>query len=261
MQLKQTLLIIIVFCMAAAAAAFGETTETSKQLTLQGADSLSALEVDCGSGFLKLEGVDGLKEIEVNATIIVKGIDDAKTKDYVGDYVKLTLSKKGSKAVLVSKIKSGIFSSIFRSGHAVINLEVRVPKKFALDIDDGSGFIEISNVNGNVELDDGSGSIKCEDVGGTVKIDDGSGSIQLENIGGDIDIEDGSGSIQVSKAGGDVNLDDSSGGISVYDTKGSVTVDDGSGGILIDGVKKDVDIKRAGSGSVTIRNVEGKIRR
>ena len=36
-------------------------------------------------------------------------------------------------------------------------------------------------------------------------------------------------------------------------------VDDGSGGIVIDGVDKDVNIKSAGSGSLTIRNVKGKV--
>jgi DUF4097 and DUF4098 domain-containing protein YvlB len=258
MKLKSVLLILLIVLLVFAATA--ETVEKEKRLTLT-AEGIESIRIDCGSGYLKIKGVEGLKQIEVEASLVVKGIDDDEIEGFMKDRVTLKLEKRGSKAKLTSKVDSGGFSSLFRSRHAHIDLEVRVPKKMDLDIDDGSGYIKISDIGGNIQLDDGSGSIEVRDVEGNVEIDDGSGSIDLENIGGNVKVEDGSGSIELDKAGGDVSIDDNSGSISVYRVKGSVEVDDGSGGIVIDGVDKDVYIKRAGSGSLSIRNVKGKVSR
>ncbi len=258
---KSILLILLAFLIAFATTVTDAATyDKENRLTLSAA-GITTFEADCGAGFLKIKGVEGLDKIEVDAKLVVKGIDQDEIDDFMKDRVTLTLKKRGSKAVLTSKVESGGFSSLFGSKHARIDLTVRVPKKMALDIDDGSGSIVIAGIDGALNLDDGSGGIEMEDIAGNVEIDDGSGSIIVENIGGSLEIEDGSGSIKVVKVAGDVSLDDSSGSISVYEVKGSVVVDDGSGGILIDGVDKDVNIKRAGSGGVTIRNVKGKVRR
>jgi hypothetical protein len=258
--MKTKSLLLILLLLFAFTAANAATVDKTKKLSLM-AKGIETLEVDCGSGYLKIKGVDGLKEIQVKATIVIKGIDEDEIDELIKDSVKLKLSQRGSRAVLVSKFESGIFKSLFGRKSGLINLDVRVPKKMALDIDDGSGFIEIYNIDGDLDMDDGSGSLEINGVSGDVDIDDGSGSIEIENIGGNLNLDDGSGGIEVTKVGGDVDIDDSSGSMSVYDVKGSVVVSDGSGSILIDGVGQDVHIKRSGSGGLTIRNVSGKVRR
>lgn len=253
-------LLIILLMLLAVFTAQAATVDETKKLNLD-ASGIQKLVVDCGAGYLKIKGVKGLEQLEVRATIVVKGIDEDEMDDLIKDSVKLSLEKRGSKAVLVSKFESGIFKSLFGRKSGRIDLDVRVPEKINLDIDDGSGFIEIFNIDGNLDMDDGSGSMVIEDVTGYAKIDDGSGGIEMENIGGDINLDDGSGGIEINKAGGDVDVDDSSGSLTIYEVKGSVVVSDGSGSILIDGVDKDVNIKRAGSGSLTVRNVKGQVRR
>jgi hypothetical protein len=256
MKLKSTLLIILVFMVATFVLA-----ENQKVLELNlSNDGIDTFEANTGSGFLKIEGVAGLEQIEVKATVVAKGMDNEELEDFINDHVTLTLKKRGNKAVLTSKIKKGI-SSLFKSRNGLINLHVRVPKKLDMDIDDGSGLIEIANIIGSLKLDDGSGAIELKDIDGNVTIDDGSGSIEIKNVTGDLNLDDGSGSIEVRNVSGDVDIDDNSGSMSVYDIKGSVVVGDGSGNILIDGVDKDVHIKRAGSGGVTIRNVKGTVKR
>ena len=254
------IVVLFVFLLGCVSAGFAYPAEKEFKLNLQ-AGGIKTFEIDCGSGYLKIKGEEGLKQIEVTANLVVKGIDEDKIKEFKEDHVTLTLAKKRGKAVLVSKIESGVLSSIFKSKSARIDLDIRVPKKMVLDVDDGSGLIEISDVNAAVELEDGSGSIEMENIGGAVTIDDGSGSIVLDNINGNLAIEDGSGSIKVTGAAGNVDIDDNSGTIEVFEIKGSVTVEDGSGSILINGVEKNVNIKRAGSGSVTIRNVKGTVKR
>ena len=258
----QHLLIVIVVLMVGLAVS-GYTRQVEKPLTLNlEAAGIKTFEIECGSGYLKIQGVEGLTRIEVDATLVVKGIAEEDLEEFKSEYVDLSLEKRGNKAVLFSKIKSGFsISNLIKHKEARINLDVRIPKNLELDIEDGSGSIEISAVNGGIELEDGSGSILLEDIGGSVSIEDGSGATVVENIGGNFEIHDGSGEIKVSKVEGDVSVDDSSGTIGIYDVKGSVEVEDGSGSIVIDGVAKDVWIKSAGSGSLTIRNVNGKVKK
>jgi DUF4097 and DUF4098 domain-containing protein YvlB len=259
----QTLLIVIILIIAWFFAMDASSYQAEKEFNLNlQAEGIKMFEIDCGSGYLRVKGVEGLKQIEVDATLITKGIDEEDVEEFKNKHVKLKLEQDGKKARLISEIKSGFsVSSLFKRKEACINLDVRIPKNLDLEIDDGSGSIEVSNVNGNVEVDDGSGSIEIVNIKGWVNIDDGSGSTILENIGGKVKVNDGSGTIKITDVGGDVDVDDSSGTLSIYNIKGSVVVDDGSGGIVIDGVDKDVYIKGAGSGSLSIRNVKGKVRK
>ncbi len=212
-------------------------SEEVKNLNLS-AKGIGELDIDCGAGFLKVYGQEGLKEIKVKAEIVVKG---GNLKRVIRKYIKLSLKKRGHSAVLVSQVDWSGSSSLFKS--AVINLTVTVPKNMDLSVDDGSGSIEIEDITGDLEVEDGSGSIKIEKIRGDVDIDDGSGKMDAMDIQGDISIKDGSGTIYVR------------------DIDGNVTVSDGSGSININGVEKNVNILRDGSGSVNIKNVKGKVKK
>jgi len=231
--------------------------DEEKTLNLE-ATGITGLEIDCGAGALKVSGSDGSDTIEVKAKIVLKGIDDDDVDSFVKDNVTLTLEKKGDRAVLASSIDSS-FTSLLKRREAYIDLDVRVPAKLELSIDDGSGSIEVSGIAGDVEIEDGSGSLVVGDIGGDLEIDDGSGSVTVRNVGGNLEIEDGSGEIRIEKIKGNVDVDDNSGTVKIYGIGGSVVVDDGSGGIYIDGVEKDVYIKNAGSGALKIDNVKGKV--
>ena len=203
------------------------------------ADGIDKLMVDCGSGFLYVTGEESLKNIEVEAEIIVKGKNEKDIENYVKDHVKLELKKQGSKAVLVSLFKNQFPNINFRT--RVINLTVTVPKNMDLEVDDGSWEVKIAQIDGNIQVDDGSGEITIRGIQGDVGIDDGSGTVDISDVTGSVMVDDGSGTIEVSDIGENVK------------------VSDGSGSIYIDGVGGDVIIKDDGSGSVKIRNVKGKV--
>lgn len=271
----KSMIFIVLFLLAAV---LGFSYEKEKDLRLD-AEGITEFELDCGAGYLKIKGEPGLKQVEVKAAIVIKGIDEEEIDDFIADKITLSLKKWGDKAVLTSKVESFSAISLFKSRTVQINLDVRVPQNLALDIDDGSGAIEIAHISNDIQIDDGSGSIDIEDVDGKISIEDGSGSIDMVQVTGNVRIEDGSGSITLEKikgnlkiddssgeikvedVSGDVNIDDSSGDMRIYKIGGSVVVDDGSGGIYIDGVEKDVIIKRSGSGSVDIHNVKGKVKK
>ena len=254
----------------------GFSAETEKTLTLSAA-GIKKLNVDCGAGYLKILGKDGLDRIEVKAHIVIDRIDPDEMKEFTENHITLSLKKRGTKAILISKIRYSSFSSIFKRGHKLINLDVRIPKHLVLDIDDGSGLIEISDTDGDIKLDDGSGSIEIDNIKGKISIDDGSGSTDIKNVFNDVEIDDGSGNITIESVTGSVEIDDGSGSIDVehikgdvsvrdgsgtmkiYKITGSVTVNDGSGDIIIDRVEKDVIIIHAGSGGLKLRNIKGKV--
>ena len=230
MRSKFLFIALVILCTTVALA-----FEKVKDLSLD-AEGVQKLAIECGSGFLKVTGKDSSRVIEVRAEIVRKGKSDKDADEYIQKNVILTLERKGSKAVLVSKFKDKLFS-----GSRVINLTVNVPKNIDLDVNDGSGEISIQNIAGDLYVDDGSGTIAIDDIQGHVKIDDGSGTLSVRKVEGDVSIDDGSGTIDVA-------------GVS-----GTVEVDDGSGSIRIEGVGGDVHIKDDGSGSLSIRDVKGKV--
>ena len=213
---RSAFVVFFLAALAAAALAF-EKTQT---LSLP-AEGLAKLEVTAGAGFLRVSGVEGARAVEVKAEIVVSGVADKDMDEYIKDHVELELRKAGRAAVLVGRIREHGFSFIPRE--ARVDLTVTLPKSLAVEIDDGSGEIAVSDVAGGVRIKDGSGSIEVRNVGGGLWIDDGSGGISLTKIGG------------------------------------TVTVDDGSGSLDIDDVGKDVRIRHKGSGNVNITNVRGKV--
>ena len=212
--------------------------QVEKSLTLP-AEGIRKLSVEAGAGSLKVEGTEGLSSIEVTAEIIVRGVGDGKIDDFLSDHLRFSLEKSGEEAVLKGYFRNSGFRLF--SGEASVNLTVRVPKAMDLDVDDGSGWMTVENLRGEVSIDDGSGDLTVTNIEGDLRIDDGSGEIEARNVTGSVRIDDGSGSMTVAGVGG------------------TVTVDDGSGGIYIDDVAKDVVFKSAGSGSVETGNIRGRI--
>lgn len=233
MKPKIILLVLIVFC-----ASLAFSFEKTERLSLS-ADGIDKLVIDCGAGFLQVTGEGSLRSIEVEAEIIVRGKRDSDMEDYVANNVRLELKREGSRAVLISQFKNSIPGISFRE--RVINLKVKVPENLDMDVDDGSGEIDIAQINGDIQIDDGSGTITIRDIRGDVGVDDGSGTIEISGVSGSVTIDDGSGTIDVS------NVEE------------NVEVSDGSGSIYIDTIGGDVIIRNEGSGGLRIRNVKGRV--
>jgi hypothetical protein len=202
--------------------------------------AISVLDVESGAGSINIVGDSGSAEVSVKATVQVSGKNDDKARKKIEDDLVLTLERNGDRAVLKGYFRQGGGFLDFGDSPSV-QLDVRLPDNLGLEVDDGSGSIEIRGVRGDIVLDDGSGSITMVDVGGNVKIDDGSGSISVQGVGGDISINDGSG------------------GITVRGVAGSVIVDDGSGSIDVSEVEKDLTIVNSGSGGLDFSNIAGHV--
>ena len=232
----RTILIITMFS-ASLAAADWDYLRVERTLELD-ARNISAIDVVSRAGSLDIQGHSGADKISVVAIIQISDKDEDKMEEIIADDLVFTLEKHGDKAVLKGYFENGIWDW---NESPSVRLEVSIPGRLALKVDDTSGSIRVADVAGDIEIDDSSGSIRMDDVGGSVDITDSSGSIKVAGVGESISIEDGSGSIKVRDVGG------------------SVTIDDGSGSISVKNVEHDLIILSDGSGSVSYSNIQGRV--
>ncbi len=143
------------------------------------------------------------------------------------------------------------------SERVVIALEAWVPRSSSVDIDSGSGKIEVRDTKGSVRVDSGSGGVLVVRAVGGVDLDLGSGSVTVEEVQGGVKVDVGSGSVSVSRVKGPVEVDGSSGSVSLIEVEGSIQVDTASGSVRMGRVIGDVSVD-TGSGSVRLDTLRGK---
>ena len=225
------------------------------------ADNLEGFYADITSGYLKITGNDAIDQIIVKATIKIEtksSFDDDDAQKYIDEKLVLKLSESGKKGKLLVEFDS--HGSNYSNLSRVVDLDIQMPSNLFLEVEDGSGFITISNMKKGVYIDDGSGSIELTDSAGKMTIKDGSGTVTVKQVQGDISIDDGSGKIDISHVEGDIDIDDGSGSIEVSDITGSVRIDDGSGSIDVSRVSNDFTLVDDGSGSVHLSGIDGDVR-
>ena len=231
---------LTIFSLFAASLAWGDWTdyEETRDLELNG-DGISEIRIFSRAGSLEVTGASNADRISVVAIIQVPTSNEEKARKTIEKRLTLGLEKRGEVAELKGYFEDDGWSW---NDSPAVRLEVSVPSRMSVIVDDSSGSIKIRDTRGDVRIDDSSGSIEMENVGGSVDIEDGSGSIRVEGVGGDISIEDGSGSITVAGV------------------EGSVWLDDGSGSITVKDVGQDLVIENDGSGSLNYEDVQGTVR-
>ena len=206
------------------------------------------------SGWLRVEGKDGTTEV------VAEGTARAPRKDLL-DQIKLTGTRSGNVVrieVDIPDTKNHDWDSNWDSGPA-LDLTVTVPDNIAVEVEDSSGELRVTGTAA-LDLDDGSGQIEIQDIGGALRVRDGSGSLEIQNVRGDVTIEDGSGEIDVRDVTGSVTLRDGSGSITARGVGGSVIVErDGSGGIRVVDVGGDLTVNSRKRG-VSYSGVKGRVR-
>jgi len=243
------LVLISVVSLVSLSAVSGNNMKFDRSLTMS-TDRLSAVEFDLGAGSLDIVGTTG-NQIKINATIESDDFRDMENLvDTFEEKMLFSIDRQSEYAMVYAKSKESIGWG--RSKNIAIHLQVELPRGMDIVIDDGSGSINIENIDGNVEIDDGSGSITLIDIGNHVQIDDGSGSINIKDINGDLSIDDGSGSVDIKNVTGTIDIEDGSGGILAKDVGGDFKVDDGSGDIVVKALAGEFHLIDDGSGSIRV---------
>ena len=110
--------------------------------------------------------------------------------------------------------------------------------KGILDLDTGSGRVQVTDADGDTNLDTGSGSVTLTRVKGSrLRLDTGSGRVRGTDIAvADLDVDTGSGDVELSGVKSqDIVLDTGSGSVDLglADDVRSLRVDSGSGDVTI----------------------------
>jgi hypothetical protein len=130
------------------------------------------------------------------------------------------------------------------------DLQFWVPKDCILLIDNGSGNINVSNLQyAGLVLNNGSGNIRLNDIISNSRAKTASGNIYVENHIGDIDAVTSSGSHHLKKITGDLLVKSASGSININDLNGNLRAEAASGGIRLADVIGALKLKTS-SGSI-----------
>lgn len=206
--------------------------------------------VDVGSGSLYLHG-ENVDNITVSAKIYSKEYSDMEDlQEAFADKMIFNLDEEGSTIVFKALNKKSWLS--IKNTNIHIDLDIAVPRSMNVEIDDGSGNMKITDIDGNLEIDDSSGSTVISNIGGDLVFDDGSGNIEVSNVQGNVIIDDGSGKQKLNNIKGSVTIDDGSGEVVINQVGGDVTIDDGSGSIKIHELAGQFRLIDGGSGSVYV---------
>jgi len=157
------------------------------------------LECSLVNGSIKVTGYSG-NEVHV---IAIQPMKKIKVEQEVTDSDKAGLKKITSTSFSLSAEEKGNVIEISSdSWKSAINLEIKVPVKFSLDvgtvnhgnitIDNVEGSLEITNVNGNITLTDVSGSVVTNTVNGKVQVTlnrvDTDTPMSFASFNGDVDV-------------------------------------------------------------------------
>jgi len=245
---RQLLLLAAVALTAvlAGCAVFGVCDETAPRSATVPAREATGVRIVSEAGYLEVQGTSGGAEITATGDACAMNADDL-------DRLQFVTRVDGPEIVIEARTEPR---------HSRFDVTIEVPDSFQIDIQDGSGDIEVREV-AVVRLKDGSGDMVVRDIAGdVVVVDDGSGDIVIRSTGGDVEVvEDGSGDIAIQDTGGDVEVvNDGSGDITVSAVDGSFRVgDDGSGSITARDIRGDFVVDDGGSGDVHHSGIGGRV--
>jgi hypothetical protein len=206
--------------------------------------------VEAGAGDLTVRGGD-------SRDVTVEGKACASSDELLQD-IKLEIRREGDTVYVRTVLPeiSGLVIGFAR--YAYIDVTVDLPKTASLKLDDSSGDMRVSNVQG-ASITDSSGDQTLEHIAGDLDVADSSGEIRITDVSGGLRLRDSSGDVDVNGVQGDVVVTvDSSGDLDISHVTGGVHIlSDSSGDIEITDVKRDVLIDDDSSGGIAVHDVGG----
>lgn len=229
------------------------TVEETKTIQLD-ASGLETFLIQHDEGDVTITGVEGLDQIEVEATLSVMSEEEEQAKTFLEEHLSMNLTEVDEGALLTTAVTRG---AEIEQGN--IHLKIKVPNDLKIDYKQNEGQLKVNSMTSDLVIEHGSDHLFLDQVNGTVKITDGAGKVTLTNVSGNTTINNASGETSVTKSSGNLSSTNGSGALLVEDYQGEVTVRNGSGNIKITGVDGNVTVVESQQGSVTIEDVSGQI--
>jgi hypothetical protein len=201
-----------------------------------------------GPGRVRIEGVEGLENVEITARRYARGRNPAVAKENATG-VPVQVASEGSEIEISSE----------GGGGTGVDYELRVPTGSTVEVESAAGDVEVSGIDANGTVRTENGDVTVEDVQGSIVIEARSGDVTV----GAVSTETGDAEITVGS--GDMELRDLVVGILEARVEaGDVTVSgrfSGSGRILVETGSIDVRIPPEDARELTFETRVGEISR
>ena len=162
------------------------------------------------------------------------------------DEAEILFKRRGNRLVVERKKERNLGLSQITKGYVSIDIDVALPAGIRLDVNTGSGDVELSDREGLVEVDTGSGDVEIGVAAGGLDVNTGSGDMIIDTARHDVVLDAGSGDIFVGGIGGNCRISTGSGDVTVRKVAGDIGVGTGSGDVEIN---NSMGAVKAGTGS------------
>lgn len=134
------------------------------------------------------------------------------------------------------------------------DVRVLVPAGRSVEIHQGVGRVQASNVNGRLALHTHAAAVHTQGTRGNLEVDVGSGQVEVRGAEGEVAVSTGSGAVTFSGVrGGRVEVETGSGAVTGSDVRAEeLTVEVGSGAVNVSGVSAREVTVETGSGGVQL---------
>jgi putative adhesin len=182
---------------------------------------------------------------------------------YRGERVRIYRSKHGSAPTLFANLRIGLPAGTDFAVRNAVGPVRGGDLDGNVEIDTGSGNVEIASHSGQLLIDTGSGDVVLGSAKGETSIDTGSGDVVVKRLVGNGSVDTGSGDVTIQRvSAGKLSIDTGSGDVIVQEgVVGKVMADTGSGDVKVLAIEVEELAAETGSGDVTVRTSLAKARR
>lgn len=244
------------------------TAEENKTLKVD-TEKPVTLSVNDDAGDVSIVGGD-VEAVEVQILKTGYGSNDARAEEALKN-IKYDIKQNGNTITITYKLSGRQTREV-----NTIDLIITVPTETLVEVDNGFGVVDISDLKGNVDISGDFGDVTVKNIDGALSVENSSGEIRVSNVDAgseNVRIEADFGKITLEKVNAkDVNINSSSGAITLNNVRatgdffsksdfGSVTFENGSAAsVTIESSSGKVDITKVNiRGALAITNDFGDI--
>jgi len=210
------------------------------------------LVIDADEGEVSVLGTDSN---QVSVQVIMTG-DQERIDKYHVDF------KQEGNTVRIEGRENRRHFRMFDDRSLRVRFEVKVPKKFNLDLQTSGGDLVIKTLNGHVVGTTSGGNLELTDIDGKVKLETSGGDIDVLNMNGDVVLTTSGGNIVAESVTGDFEVGTSGGNIRMKKIDAKLRAETSGGNIEVAmATNKGISLETSG-GNVIVklpRSIAGEI--
>jgi DUF4097 and DUF4098 domain-containing protein YvlB len=139
-----------------------------------------------------------------------------------------------------------------------VNYNIRVPKKFNLNLRTGAGNIAVAAIEGTIKTKTSGGNLNFDAITGPLEADTAAGNITSASISGTTAVKTSGGNINLGLLEAETTAATAAGSITVKTAKNSLALKSNGGNLNLGEVTGPADLSTA-AGSITVKSARGKL--